>query len=354
MRQSKSDRTRWVHSIMFSARRCMLKTSAKYTWKKLPGSKGRASTRRSSLRSTVSLLPLTPETRGLCDASWFARLKPGAALVNCGRGEQVVVADLLDALRSGRLRGAVLDVFEHEPLPADDRLTSDGMLIGTIPYMSPEHVSGNSDAIGPACDIYSLGVILYELATGERPFDAPSSAQLLQEITAGDAPGLPASIPTLRRQAALALRSVVARCLEPSAAHRYPDAGALAGELRALLSGKPVQGQPLHRTAIAAVRRHRRPLTAAMIATTLSAGGLMLALRDQGLLARAQTALSLTRQLVQAAEDPARMPVGMDLEGLVQELIGLCRDDELGTSGERAQTLSTVGERHRRHRPDRR
>ncbi|MBT9551878.1 MAG: glyoxylate/hydroxypyruvate reductase A [Hydrogenophaga sp.] len=65
----------------------------------------------------VSLLPLTEHTRGLCNARWFARLKPGAAFINCGRGEQVVLPDLLEALERGQLGGAVLDVFEHEPLP---------------------------------------------------------------------------------------------------------------------------------------------------------------------------------------------------------------------------------------------
>ena len=83
----------------------------------------------------VSLLPLTEATRGLCNADWFARLKPGAAFVNCGRGEQVVLPDLLQALERGRLRGAVLDVFEHEPLPADDPLwTEPGVVI--TPHMA--------------------------------------------------------------------------------------------------------------------------------------------------------------------------------------------------------------------------
>lgn len=83
----------------------------------------------------VSLLPLTDRTRGLCDARWFARLKPGAVLVNCGRGEQVVVPDLIEALRSGHLRAAVLDVFEHEPLPADHPLwATPGVLV--TPHMA--------------------------------------------------------------------------------------------------------------------------------------------------------------------------------------------------------------------------
>ncbi|WP_168708469.1 glyoxylate/hydroxypyruvate reductase A [Hydrogenophaga sp. PAMC20947] len=83
----------------------------------------------------VSLLPLTPETRGLCNARWFDQLKPGAAFVNCGRGEQVVVSDLLEALRSGHLRGAVLDVFEHEPLPPDHDLWDEPRVVIT-PHMA--------------------------------------------------------------------------------------------------------------------------------------------------------------------------------------------------------------------------
>lgn len=66
----------------------------------------------------VNLLPLTPDTRGLLDASFFAALPPKASLVNLGRGAHVVDADLLAALDSGHLRHAVLDVFNTEPLPA--------------------------------------------------------------------------------------------------------------------------------------------------------------------------------------------------------------------------------------------
>lgn len=83
----------------------------------------------------VSLLPLTRETHSLCNAGFFARLKPQAAFINCGRGEQVVLNDLLAALDSGHLRSAVLDVFEHEPLPATNPLWQHPRVLVT-PHMA--------------------------------------------------------------------------------------------------------------------------------------------------------------------------------------------------------------------------
>lgn len=72
----------------------------------------------------VNLLPLTPATRGLLDARCFAALPEHAALVNLARGGHVVEADLLQALDSGHLSHAVLDVFRQEPLPASHRFWS--------------------------------------------------------------------------------------------------------------------------------------------------------------------------------------------------------------------------------------
>jgi glyoxylate/hydroxypyruvate reductase A len=66
----------------------------------------------------VCLLPLTPQTRGFLGADVFARLPHGAHLINVGRGEHLVEADLLAALASGQLASATLDAFEQEPLPA--------------------------------------------------------------------------------------------------------------------------------------------------------------------------------------------------------------------------------------------
>lgn len=67
----------------------------------------------------VAVLPGTPETRALIDGAFLRRLPRGAALIQLGRGGQVVEADLLAALDEGHLRGASLDVFDVEPLPPD-------------------------------------------------------------------------------------------------------------------------------------------------------------------------------------------------------------------------------------------
>ena len=65
---------------------------------------------------------LTPEARNLIDAQAIARMKPGVRLVNCARGALIDEAALVDALRSGHVAGAALDVFNEEPLPADSPL----------------------------------------------------------------------------------------------------------------------------------------------------------------------------------------------------------------------------------------
>jgi len=66
--------------------------------------------------------PLTPETRGLANREFFTRMKQGSFFVNTARGGVMVEADLLQALKTGHLAGAALDVFEQEPTPSDNPL----------------------------------------------------------------------------------------------------------------------------------------------------------------------------------------------------------------------------------------
>lgn len=79
----------------------------------------------------VNLLPDTDETRGIIDAALLARLPRGAAIVNVGRGSQLVPDDLLAALDAGQVGDAILDVFDVEPLPAHHPLWRHPRVIAT-------------------------------------------------------------------------------------------------------------------------------------------------------------------------------------------------------------------------------
>ncbi|WP_249977730.1 2-hydroxyacid dehydrogenase [Vreelandella olivaria] len=91
----------------------------------------------------ICLLPLTPDTHGILNTAVMSQLAQQAVLINLGRGEHLVRPDLTTALDSGQLRGALLDVFDTEPLPTGDPLWSDKRVLIT-PHMAS---SSSSNAI---------------------------------------------------------------------------------------------------------------------------------------------------------------------------------------------------------------
>ncbi|TQJ95017.1 hydroxyacid dehydrogenase [Achromobacter sp. SLBN-14] len=100
-------------------------------------------------------VPLTSETRHLLDAARIARMRPGAILINTSRGGIVDEAALAAALRAGRLRGAALDVFEQEPLPAGGPLADAPNLILT------PHIAGlTQEANTRVSDMVAAGVTM--------------------------------------------------------------------------------------------------------------------------------------------------------------------------------------------------
>lgn len=105
----------------------------------------------------VDLLPLTAATRDLLDRSAFALMPPGATLINVARGGHVVEADLLEALDSGHLADAVLDVFREEPLPADHPFWSHPR-VTVLPHIAaPSRPSDLAPAVAANIELFLSG-----------------------------------------------------------------------------------------------------------------------------------------------------------------------------------------------------
>jgi glyoxylate/hydroxypyruvate reductase A len=99
----------------------------------------------SGCRTIVNVLPLTPQTAGILNTRTFAAMPRGSYVVNIGRGGHLVESDLLAALDSGHIAGAMLDVFEQEPLDASHRFWSHPGVVVT-PHIAGVTVAAEAEA----------------------------------------------------------------------------------------------------------------------------------------------------------------------------------------------------------------
>ncbi len=130
--------------------------------------------------------------------------------------------------------------------------------------MSPEQAAGSKE-VGPASDIFSLGIILYELVAGRRPFDGDSSEQIRQRIREDEA----AAIRPWRKGVPNDLETIALRCLEKLPQKRYASAGELADDLQRFLDNKPIHARPCPVWKKGWKYARRKPLLVSLVALAL-------------------------------------------------------------------------------------
>ncbi len=130
----------------------------------------------------------------------------------------------------------VTDFGLAKRVECDQQLTASHQIVGTVPYMAPEQVMGSRDRVGPASDIYSIGVLFYELLTRQQPFRGRTALDTLEQIREHD-PKLPRQInPQIPRE----LEMICLKCLEKNPEKRYGSAQELADDLQRFLDGDSI------------------------------------------------------------------------------------------------------------------
>jgi serine/threonine protein kinase len=170
----------------------------------------------------------------------------------------------------GRVKVLDFGLAVRQPRDIDDAtrsavLDQPGTVAGTIPYMAPEALRGG--VADPRSDVWSFGILLYEMASGRRPFHSATGPDMTSAILRDDPPALPAGVPP-------GIAAIIGRCLRKQPEHRYADAGGLDAALTAVQAGSTVAApRSLH---------SRRAIVVALGVLVVAIATVLVAVRNRG------------------------------------------------------------------------
>jgi WD40 repeat protein/tRNA A-37 threonylcarbamoyl transferase component Bud32 len=196
-------------------------------------------------------------------AEWVARL---AEALDYAHQNGIVHRDVKSAnvMMDERGRSMLTDFGLALQSDAAATLTQHGDILGTPAYMSPEQARGDGHAVHASTDVYSLGVVLYELLCGRLPFQG-SGASVLHKVI-HDEPPVPRQ---LRANVPIDLETICLKAMAKEPGRRYATAAAMAEDLRAYLEHRPISARRLGPIGRLARWRRRNPALASTIAVAV-------------------------------------------------------------------------------------